>query len=300
MKKVFGMMVAAALLAACNDRSALTDDEVAQPDTGGGAGSVGGATASLGDVDSGTLENGVLTVVVALDGEDAIQEYALTGDVNGYDRYDQQETPINRAFTAIAGSSSEANELVAIVTMDGGQFNRFFGGAVLEQGDFSAPASGFSYYSGNYAGLLNIGSPVSPVPPPDTPPAAIPSGVSVVTGSVYMIADFTDNATEGTIFGRMLGEGDTSVALEDVVLVNTGIAADGTFNGTVELLDLSGVGTYSGAFGGEDAAFAGGLVALDDGAYEGIFDETVDTSNLQEYGLFVIGQCEPASCFAAP
>lgn len=298
MKKVFGMMVAAALLAACNDRSALTDDEVAQPDTGGGAGSVGGATASLGDVDSGTLENGVLTVVVALDGEDAIQEYALTGDVNGYDRYDQQETPINRAFTAIAGSSSEENELVAIVTMDGGQFNRFFGGAVLEQGDFSAPDSGFVYYQGDYAGLVNAGAALPPGG--GAPDAVTPFGVGEVVGSVYLIADFTDNATEGTIYGRQVDIGGGFIDLEDVVLITSDIAADGTFNGTVELGDLSGVGTYSGAFGGDDAAFAGGLVALDDGAYEGIFEEGVDTSNLQEYGLFVIGQCEPASCFAAP
>ncbi len=103
-----------------------------------------------------------------------------------------------------------------------------------------------------------------------------------------MIADFTDNATEGTIFGRMLGEGSAAVELDDVVLINTGIAADGTFNGTVELLDLSNVGTYSGAFGGEEAAFAGGIVALGEGAYADIFPEDVNTSNLQEYGLFVM------------
>jgi hypothetical protein len=298
MKRMLYLVSALALLAACNDRSAATNDEVEQPDTGGGAGSDGGPTASLGDVDSGTLEDGVVTVVVALDGEDAIQEYALTGNVNGYARYDQQETPINRAFTAIAGSSSEENELVAIVTMDGGQFNRFFGGAVLEQGDFSAPASGFSYYSGNYAGLVNVGSPLPPGG--GAPDAVTPFGVGEVVGSVYLIADFTDNATEGTIYGRQVDIGNSFQDLEDVVLIATDIAADGTFNGSVELGDLTGVGTYSGAFGGDDATYVGGIVALGDGAYVDIFEEGVDTSNLQEYGLFVIGQCEPASCFSAP
>ncbi|WP_342071598.1 hypothetical protein [Yoonia algicola] len=299
MKQALGLMAVAAVLAACNDRSAETVDA---PGGGGTVVPPSGAAASLGDVDTATYdaENDVVTVVVRLDGQDTIQEYVRSGDVNGYARFDQQETPINRAFTAIGATSSDNDELVAVVTMDGGQFNRFFGGAVLEQGDFSAPSSGFAYFDGDYAGLVNIGQPVSPPAPPGTPSAAIPSGVSVVTGSVYMIADFTDNATEGTIYGRVLGEGGGAVELDDVVLVNTGIATDGTFNGTAEMLDLTGVGTYSGAFGGDDATFAGGIVALGAGAYAGVFPDSVDTTNLQEYGLFVIDQCDPASCFTLP
>ncbi|MEJ8559847.1 hypothetical protein QTO30_00365 [Yoonia sp. GPGPB17] len=101
MKKVLGLVSVIALLAACDDRSSTADQDVDTPTPGGG-GNTNGATASLGDVDSGELNEGVLTVVVALDGEDAIQEYALNGTLNGYDRYDQQETPINRAFSAIA------------------------------------------------------------------------------------------------------------------------------------------------------------------------------------------------------
>ncbi len=156
MKKAFGLMAVAALLAACNDRSAETVDA---PDGGVTPVTPSGAAATLGDVDTATYdaENDVVTVVVRLDGQDSIQEYARTGDVNGYARFDQQETSINRAFTAIGGTSSANDELVAVVTMDGGQFNRFFGGAVLEQGDFSAPASGFAYFDGDYAGLVDPG-----------------------------------------------------------------------------------------------------------------------------------------------
>ncbi len=207
MKKAFGLMAVAALLAACNDRSAETVDA---PDGGVTPVTPSGAAATLGDVDTATYdaENDVVTVVVRLDGQDTIQEYVRTGDVNGYARFDQQETPINRAFTAIGATSSDNDELVAVVTMDGGQFNRFFGGAVLEQGEFSAPCQRILPISTVTMLVLSTSAqPVSPSAPPGTPPAAVPSGVSVVTGSVYMIADFTDNATEGTIYGRALGEG---------------------------------------------------------------------------------------------
>ncbi len=303
MKKILGLLTVAALLAACDDRG--VDDE---PITGGSGGDDGGvvtptptdgATASLGDVTTGRFEDGVLTVQVALDGEDAIQEYGTSvGDVNGYSRFDQQETPLNRAFSAIAGTSSSENELVAVVTMDGGQFNRFFGGGVLNQNAFSAPDSGFSYFQGDYAGFVNVGS---ALPPGGGAPGAVtPSSVGEVTGSVYLIADFTDNATEGTIYGRQADVGGGFVDLDDLVLINTSINADGTFAGAIELEDLTAAGDYSGAFGGDDATYVGGIVSLGDSAYDGVFPEDADTSNLREYGLFIIGQCDPASCFAAP
>ncbi|MEJ8559846.1 hypothetical protein QTO30_00360 [Yoonia sp. GPGPB17] len=182
--------------------------------------------------------------------------------------------------------------------MDGGQFNRFFGGAVLEQGTFSAPDSGFAYFEGNYAGLVNVGAPIDPGN--GAPDVVTPSGVGEVFGSVYLVADFTDNATEGTIYDRQADVGGGFVELDDLVLINTSIEADGTFEGDIELGDLSGAGSYTGAFGGEDATFVGGIVALNDGAYQGDFPDDADTSNLQEYGLFVIGQCDPNSCFGAP
>ncbi|MGJ8588146.1 MAG: hypothetical protein ACSHXW_08325 [Yoonia sp.] len=308
MKKVLGLMAVAALLAACNDRSAETVDA---PDGGATPVPPAGATASLGDVDTGSLEGGVLTVQVRLDGEDTLQEYAASvGDVNGYDRFDQQQTALNRAFSAIAGTSSANDELVAVVTMDGGQFNRFFGGATLEQGDFSAPASGFSYYNGNYAGLVNIGA---ALPPGGGAPGVVtPGTVGEVIGQVYLVADFTDNAVEGAIFNRQADFGFATADLpEELVLINTDIDGNGRFSGTVEQdTSLTGVGTYSGAFGGTDAIYVGGIVALGNGAYtgalatngsaQGDIDLIAGEGTLQEYGLFIIGECDPSACFTPP
>lgn len=301
MTRLLGMVSILAMLAACDKRTETAEEEVEEPEVveetdDGDDEEVlpDGAVASVGDISDADFEDGVVTIVVPLDGQDTIQEYALTGSVNGYDRFDQQETDINRAFVALAGSSSDAEELVAVVTMDGGQFNRFFGGAILEQNEFSAPDGGLTYYLGNYAGLVNIGQALDPAG--DAPDAVIPAMPSEVTGTVYMVADFTDAATEGTIYDRELDISGNLTELPDLVLINTPIGSDGTFNGAIELLDQTGVGGgYEGAFGGEDAAYVGGVVAVDNTAYTGTDFE--DAPNLQEYGIFIIGQCEPADCF---
>lgn len=326
MKNIAYAVMAMAALSAC--------DGVGDEESSGGVQPpvMTGDAITIGDVEAASFEGGVLTVQVALDGEDLLQEFEQSGESeNGYVRFVQQASPLNRAFSAVAGESSQNREIVAVVTMDGGQFNRFLGGGNLAQGAFSAPDGGFSYYSGNYEGLVNVGPSLSVVP--GAPDAVRPGVASIVTGKVYLFADFVDGKVEGTLYDREVTFDELRAILpEELVLTQADITSAGRFEAAVELdSSLTQVGSYSGAFGGPGASYAGGLVALRNGAYRGALDadplpypdnaseeeiDLIDAINierqaqisayanvptLQEYGLFIIGQCESGSagCFPA-
>jgi len=275
----------AALLAAC---SSTTDDETS---SGGSAPTIpSDSTVSVGDVEGISYDGSTLRVRVPLDGNAQLETYEADGELNGYQRFTQSESNANRSFTALAGRSDDGS-LVAAVVADGGQFNSFYGGASLEQNNFSAPAGGLVSYQGNYVGLVNYGRQTTA---PGAPGVTTRSEATGITGSVFLTADFTDNKVEGAVYGRRIEGGD---ALDDLVLVVGDVAADGTFSGGVQLNDETntGAGSYGGAFGGNDAAFAGGVLSINSSAYGEDADQ-----NIKEFGIFVIGQCSGGnaeSCF---
>lgn len=220
-------------------------------------------------------------------------------DVPGFRAYSIQEDALDRFFAALAARSPDGTS-EAVVAIDGGQFNTFYGGATFRQvGEYSPhvptqPDNGLVSYAGRYGGLMNVDAPpteLRPVPP-GTDPALVPGQPSRVSGDVFLNADFTDNAVNGAITNRRWV--DYGVALGDVILVPADIAANGSFSGTAETPDQDALGTYAGTFGGAGASSAAGGVVLTE------FLESVD--NEEERGVFVLGRCglarDPAICDA--
>lgn len=301
MKKMLSVAIATALMAACGESR---DSEDAG--TGGGTppASVTDASIVVGDITSTSFDsgNGTLVVQIPLDGGDVLQQYVAAGSLNGYTKFTLQDDPLDRAFAAFAAESADGS-VQAVVAMDGGQFNRFFGGATITQNSYTAPTSGLVSYAGAYVGLTNVG-PGLPIPL-GADPSLTPGSTSDITGTVFLNADFAGNNVNGAIYDRVLDFDGVDVDLQTVILTATDIAADGSFNGSVEFEDLSSVGSYDGAFGGTNAANVAGIVSLGDGFLEGalingtetaIFDEVIGEA---EIGIFVIGQCPTggADCF---
>ncbi len=317
MKNFMVMAVLAALLAACGDGDPNDDEgEVAETDDvavgGGDTGNEedeetdGGAviengTANVGDLvgSSYDADTETLSVTISLNADTATTLYgreagALT--LNGYDRFVQQDEPTDRYFVGLAKESDDGS-VQATVVQDGGQFNRFFGGAIAEQNNYSAPSAGLASYAGAYVGLLNFGPPATPAAGGD--PSIEPGTPTEVTGAVFLNADFNDNKINGSIYDREadLDNDGTPDDLATVVLTADDFAADGTFTGSVELSDKTGVGTYGGVFGGDDAAAVAGVVNLSGASFlDGVSlsggggpFEGDDAQN--EYGIFVINQC---------
>ena len=291
MKKLLSMTATVALLVAC---SAV--------DTGEGTGTPGegpvtetpvnGVPSSVaGDLKAANYDAnaGTLSVQISLDGDNTLHPYTAAGTVNGYDRFTQQDDPLDRAFTAFARESTDGS-VTAVLVMDGGQFNRYFGGTTFTQNGYAAPESGLASYAGNYIGMLNFGPPLGNVPG-GTPVEIIPQQALQVTGQVFLNADFTDNLVNGAIYNR--NNSDIG-ALPSVYLIVTEVGSNGAFEGTVELGDNSAVGTYAGTFGGTNAAGVAGGTYLNGDFLGDTFE------NEEEYGIFVLDQCVnggvPADC----
>jgi hypothetical protein len=288
------MMAVAALLAACADEA---EEEVV--DLGGDVDPTdetpliaGGA--AVGDVEGLTYDGTNLTVTVALDADTETATYATAGTVGTYNRFTQQDEPTDRAFTAFAKTSDDGS-ITAVAVSDGGQFNRFFGGARVVQNSYTAPTTGLVSYGGDYVGLLNFGPPAAGAP---AIPGVQPIQSSEVTGTVFLNADFNSaGKVNGSIYNR---ENITaSAALPDIILTAADINADGTFTNSVELndADLTNVGSYAGVFGGTNGSAIGGVIDLN----AGFLGVDVGTGFENEYGIFVLNQCPgggmPAECF---
>jgi hypothetical protein len=277
MYKILGITAIAALLAGCADEVAeviVPTDEIItvcdpiDPEDCKSEVNVNGGVVSIGDLQAASY-NGttLLSVQIALDGPDALQEYELVVDpdnprTDDYQKYTFSASSLNRAYTALAGRSPNG-EVTAVVVMDEGQFNRYFAGATVAQdeGSFDRPSAGTASYSGDYVGLINTAAGNEP---------------SEVRGVVLLNANFNDKV-EGSITGRLVVGGAT---LTDLVLFNADIKADGVFGGAVQDSSGDNVGSYGGAFGGSQAEYVGGAVS-------------VETDTLQEYGIFVIETCGP-------
>lgn len=292
-------MTAALLLAACSGNPFVEGDG----DGGGGGGE--GETITV-------PENLAVNVKgAAYDADKEVLQLALSGidttpvlatyqrykklDVPGYKAFKAQEDPLDRMFVALAAESKDGS-VRAVTAADGGQFTAAFGGGHYERdGKFDrptigkGPGAGQVTYAGRYGGVTNIDAPDNPdiLPVPDgTDPVLLPSQPSRVKGDAFLNVNFADNLVNGVIYNRVLV--DHKISLDDVILVPTSIAEDGTFAGNVSEdirnEDTSTVsGSYGGIFGGKDSAAVAGLVHLDS------FDDNVDLE--EEHGVFVLTQC---------
>ncbi|WP_084862803.1 hypothetical protein [Salibaculum halophilum] len=309
-----------ALLAGCggdgtNPFQEETDGQTgggADPDAGGGDGT-GGEAAPDGGVSPDSVPDNVGNNVQSVNYDEASGTFRVTVnsldttprtatydrtpqlDVPGYTAFSVQEDPLDRFFIGLAATSSDDTSSGAVV-LDGGQFNKVFGGAYFERnGPYSPhvpeqPANGLVSYAGDYAGLSNLtvadGNPdnLLAAVPAGTDPELHPAQPSRVTGQVFLNADFSDGSVNGAIFDRVLEESATS--LPSVVLVPEPGNLDGqagTFTGTVETPEQDPIGDYAGVFGGEGATSMSGGISI-----EGYLD---NVENELEYGVFVLTKC---------
>ena len=301
MKKSISIMAMMAVLAACGGGDPEEEDVVDPVDVVVDEDAIiQGSTANVGDLEASSYDAdaGTLSVTITLDADTETTEYTPDGQLVGYDRFFQQDELTDRYYVGLAKESTDGS-VQATVVQDGGQFNRFFGGAVAEQINYAAPDSGLASYAGDYVGLLNFGPPAAPSGGDSSLDAGTPTEV---TGKVFLVADFNDNNVNGSIYNReadLNNQGDAE-SLPTVVLTVGTFSSDGTFSGTVELENLEGVGSYGGVFGGDDAASAAGVVNLSGPNFlEGVSlsggGTFVGDPAHNEYGIFVIDQCPNAS-----
>lgn len=240
--------------------------------------------------------------IFALDGTPLTNSFTRNAalDTAGYMAYTAQEDPLDRMFIALAAESLDGS-VHAGVAIDGGQFNYFHGGGYYQRdGGFNAPSIGNGpgeaqvSYAGNYAAVTNIssseGADLLPIPPgvdPDDLPD-LPGQPSRIEGTIFLNANFADNAVNGEIYNRVLIspiDNTTTLVLDDLTLVVSDIDENGEFFGDVEMSGEVGsdVGDYGGIFGGNGATSVAGIVSVS--------DHIDDVENEQEYGVFVLTQC---------
>ncbi|WP_342586279.1 thymidylate synthase [Leisingera sp. ANG-M6] len=215
-------------------------------------------------------------------------------DRAGYEAYTVQDNELTEHSTAYVRQSGRG---YAAVVVTGGQFGYFQGGATYARtGSFTEPDTesgpgGIVSYAGNYVGLLNVNGDTGDLIIPSGSPETIllPGQAAEVTGDVFINADFSDRAIKGTIYNREITDA-PGTSVENLILVPTEIAADGTFDGTLNV-DGTGVGTYGGTFAGTDAeVVAGGVHATSH-----IDALSGGTNPIEEYGVFVLDSCDSAN-----
>lgn len=212
-------------------------------------------------------------------------------DRGGYEAYTVQDSSLNRHVTAYV-RQIEGGYAVAVAT--GGQFSHYMAGTNYGRtGTFTAPTTdqpsgGIVSYMGTYVGLLNMagdGGDLLPVAP-GTAPDITPYQAAEVTGNVLINADFADNRVEGSIYNRSVTD-DPTTTVETLNLVATDISDTGTFDGTTTV-GTTTVGEYGGIFSGTDAASVAGSIHA--GGHI-----TAYGADIEEYGIFVLGQCGGAN-----
>ena len=228
-------------------------------------------------------------------------------DIDGYRAFEYREDPNGngRKFLAFVAQSDSGN-VTAVAVADGGQFNRYYGGGFYARsGIYSEPAgtaqpnSGVVRYSGSYAGVITVDTSgnVDYTPGAAQPGGEYPYQPSAVRGDSLIIADFTNDTVNGTIFNRViLSEDGTTVLpssydLSDIALTSTKIAANGTFLGTVDpsanTTVPSPIGYYGGIFAGVGATDVAGVILI---------NPYPSSASIWEHGIFVIGTCTDVTC----
>ncbi|WP_417727286.1 thymidylate synthase [Roseovarius sp.] len=237
-------------------------------------------------------------------------------DRDGYLAFTAQDDPLDRHFTAYVGQSNNSGAVRAGAVGSPGPRNRFFVGGFFERdGEYTPPSvtetTGLVSYAGKYVGVTNgsdaVGADLLAVPAGTPNELLVPQSNSV-TGDVFVNADFADNSVEGNIFNRRLIQSAADpesvtfppIELPSLVLVSTGITANGTFNGSVEY-DLAdprsnsptptSTGSYGGVFGGPNAEGVAGVVNLT--GFDGV-SNPLGFENELETGIFVLDQCGAA------
>ncbi|MEM6896385.1 MAG: thymidylate synthase [Pseudomonadota bacterium] len=232
-------------------------------------------------------------VLTSLDAGTETGVYTRDGtlDVDIYEAYTVQDDALDRHFTLLVAESVDG-AIRAGTVADGGQFNRYFGGMFYERTGAYDPATGLAEYSGTYAAVTNINGNGAPLlaPPGAADPLDLPAQAGRIEGTVFMNVDFVDNTINGAIRNRVLI--DDSLDLPDVVLVVGDIDSDGEFIGGAELEDQTAIGTYGGIIGGTDGQFLGGGTSL-----AGFTD---DFDNEEEYGVFVLENCDTSGAAVCP
>ena len=322
MNKLIGFGAVLALVAACDQRPA--GDDTVEPPTQEPVGEepvVGTRQVTVGDLNSALYNpdaTNPLRVRVSLDGGvQQLQVYGVyvDGRIAGlpYESYSFQDGGDSRFFRAFAAESSDGSVNAAVVS-DGGQFNRFFGGAVANQENYSAPSGGLGRYRGDYVGLVNFGDPAGEGP--EGAGSGVPTESYAITGDVFILADFTEGAVNGEIFNREFeaaaagylptgAEGDYE--LPNIVLVVGDIASNGSFTGGAEITvdgQFVNVGSYGGLFGGTNATSVAGLTRFGTGflgvaeiasptAPGGVILVPLGNGNEIEHGIFVLDSTGP-------
>ncbi|MFU8777620.1 MAG: thymidylate synthase [Roseovarius sp.] len=322
MKHIAAGLMAFALLGGCGGGSSNPfERNEADEETDGGTGegpitvdtAVVVPAALAGNVRSATFDaaNGTLVVEgLNLDEVPFAATYIRTAalDRPGYQAFTIQEDPLDRHFTAFAAQSNNSGSVRAVTAGSPGPRNRsFLGGFFQRDGAFDRPqvteTTGQVSYAGTYVGVTNLGDingpNLLPIPNPGSvdPELLIPQA-QTVQGRAFINADFADNRVEGNITGRTIAE--TGQALPSLVLVATGIEANGTFNGGVEYdirdplsntTDTVGIGDFGGVFGGPNSDGVAGVVNLTQFDGSG---NPLGMLNELESGIFVLDQCGAA------
>ncbi|KIC16754.1 hypothetical protein [Leisingera sp. ANG-DT] len=291
MRRFWLGLAAASVVSACgggNPFTTTTDDDT---DTGTDTESVI-PDALANDLESVSYDpsNQTLTVSgVSLDetpfSASYVRKTAL--DRDGYEAYTVQDSSLDRHSTAYVRQIEGG---YAVVVATGGQFNYYFAGTNYGRtGSYSAPdtdqpSGGLVSYAGSYVGLLNTagsGEDLLPVAA-GTPSELQPDQAAEITGDVFINADFADNTVNGLIYNRAVTD-NGSASPANLELAPTSITEDGTFTGDVSI-DKTNFGEYGGIFSGTDAAAVAGSVHAT-GHIDGY------SSDIEEYGVFVLGQC---------
>ncbi|MDO6728709.1 hypothetical protein Q4577_01680 [Marinovum sp. 2_MG-2023] len=299
MKRYFLPLIAAASLAACTGTTGKDNPYQDDPEEGEAATPatrdselVSVVDASSNNVTSATAPGGdtISVRVYALDGTPLANEFTRNEDLDvpGFMAYSAQEDALDRMFVAMSAQSADQSAFATAVS-DGGQFGQFSTGTFYQgNGVFSAPAigpgpgEGQVSYAGAYGGLSGPGLSSTDgagliAPDNGTDPALLPGEPYRVSGTVFINANFSDNAVGGTIYDRELinpANGKT-IDMEDIDLHVSTIGANGAFGGEA-VEDTNTVGSYEGIFVGDGAPYVAGAVTLYDG---------------QEVGVFVLTQC---------
>ncbi|MEZ5715668.1 MAG: thymidylate synthase [Paracoccaceae bacterium] len=289
------------MLAACGSSTNpfITNSDPADNGTDGtGTNANGIPEAVAGNLERVSYSPGAGTITVeGIDLDDAPFEAVYNRnsalDVPGYQAYTIQDDPLDRHVTAYAAQSGNSGSARGVLVVTGGQFNRYFGGVYYERDGNYSPATGQVSYAGSYVGVTNVGhlgGDLLPVPA-GTDPTLLPYQAAEVRGSVFLNANFDDNAVNGGIYA--LSMPDANMTLPSLALIATDIASDGSFSGEIEYTGVVGtsIGTYSGLFSGPNSESVVGGVRLTE--FDG--SDSPRWDNEEQYGLFVLDQCGTAS-----